>query len=211
MLNNCPASKSHKRRVGWIVKSSQTGSVNFIGNPAWIKALLSLTTVERIRPFQTWQTFNLFSYPQTLRQFVSQWIKVSLEALKRITEGGFCVCYTEPWRKTNLIKRFQFYKRWGRHLLILGRLWPKETVVNCFKKAGTNPDVQEAVIADWDDPFKDPQENLNELKSADPPMVTDDVPAESIVRLDYVITTASQKFNGEIIRSKQRKALKIKS
>ena len=42
-------------------------------------------------------------------------------------------------------------------------------------------------------------------------MVTEDVPAESIVRLDYVITTASQKFNGEIIRSKQRKALKIKS
>ena len=51
----------------------------------------------------------------------------------------------------------------------------KETVINCFKKAEINSDVQEAAIADSDDSFKDLQKKLNELKSADPSMVPKDV------------------------------------
>ena len=31
----------------------------------------------------------------------------------------------------------------------------KETIINCFRKAGIIPDVQQAAIADSDDPFKD--------------------------------------------------------
>ena len=53
---------------------------------------------------------------------------------------------------------------------ILAASWEavtKETVINCFKKTGTTSDVQQAVIADSDHPFKVLQENLNELKSAD--------------------------------------------
>ena len=42
---------SPKRRVGGIVKSLNTGSVNLISN--------SLTTVQRIRPFPTWEMFQL--------------------------------------------------------------------------------------------------------------------------------------------------------
>ena len=44
----------------------------------------------------------------------------------------------------------------------------EETVINCLKKAGINSHVQQAAITDSDDPSKDLQENLNELKSADP-------------------------------------------
>ena len=64
----------------------------------------------------------------------------------------------------------------------------KVTVINCFKKTGINPGVQQAFIADSDDPFKDLQENLNQLKSADPSMVLEDVTAESIASLDDDVT-----------------------
>ena len=56
----------------------------------------------------------------------------------------------------------------------------KETVNNCFKNAGINSDVQQAAFDVSDNQFKDLQENLNELKSADPSMVLEDVTAESI-------------------------------
>ena len=64
----------------------------------------------------------------------------------------------------------------------------KVTVINCFKKTGINSGVQQAFIADSDDPFKDLQENLNQLKSADPSMVLEDVTAESIASLDDDVT-----------------------
>ena len=64
----------------------------------------------------------------------------------------------------------------------------KVTVINCFKKTGINPGVQQAFIANSDDPFKDLQENLNQLKSADPSMVLEHVTAESIASLDDDVT-----------------------
>ena len=76
----------------------------------------------------------------------------------------------------------------------------KETVINCFKKAGINSGVQQAAIADSDDPFKDLQENLIKLKSVDPPMVSEDITAESIVSLDNaVIATAPEITESDII------------
>ena len=75
----------------------------------------------------------------------------------------------------------------------------KKTVINCFKKARINFEVQRAVIADSDDPFKDLQENLNELKSADPSMVPEDVTAESIVSLDDLIATAPEIAENDFI------------
>ena len=54
---------------------------------------------------------------------------------------------------------------------ILAASWEavtRETIVNCFKKAGINTEAQHAAITDWDDPFKDLQESLDALKAADP-------------------------------------------
>ena len=114
---------------------------------------------------------QLVFLPPKTTQFFSQWTKVSLEILKRITEGDLCLCYTEPWRKTSLILGFRFYKTRPDSWEAV----TKETVINCFKKAEINSDVQEAAIADSDDSFKDLQKKLNELKSADPSMVPKDV------------------------------------
>ena len=90
---------------------------------------------------------------------------------------------------------------------ILAASWEavtRETIVNCFKKAGINTEAQHAAITDSDDPFKDIQESLDALKAADPDMVPEDIQesldalraadpdmvpedisAESIVDVDY--------------------------
>ena len=67
----------------------------------------------------------------------------------------------------------------------------KETIINCFRKAGITPAVQQAAISDSDDPFKDLQESLNDLRKADSSMMPDDVTATALVSLDDdVIATA---------------------
>ena len=53
------------------------------------------------------------------------------------------------------------------------------------KKAEINSHIQQAAIGDSDDLFKHFQENLNELKSADPSIVPEDVNTESIVSLAH--------------------------
>ena len=57
----------------------------------------------------------------------------------------------------------------------------KETIIICFRKAEITPAVQQADIADSDDPFKDLQESLNDLRKADSSMVPDDVTATALV------------------------------
>ena len=75
----------------------------------------------------------------------------------------------------------------------------KETTINCFRKAGITPAVQQAAIADSDDPFKDLQESLNDLRKADSSMVPDDVTATALVSLDDdVIATAPEISEGDI-------------
>ena len=76
----------------------------------------------------------------------------------------------------------------------------KETIINCFRKAGITPAVQQVAIADSDDPFKDLQESLNDLRKADSSMVPDDVTATALVSLDDdVIATAPEISEGGII------------
>ena len=76
----------------------------------------------------------------------------------------------------------------------------KETIINCFRKAGITPTVQQAAIADSDDPFKDLQESLNDLRKADLSMVPDDVTATALMSLDGdVIATAPEISEGDII------------
>ena len=76
----------------------------------------------------------------------------------------------------------------------------KETIINCFRKAGITPTVQQAAISDSDDPFKDLQESLIDLRKADSSMVPDDVTATALVSLDDdVIATAPEISEGDII------------
>ena len=75
----------------------------------------------------------------------------------------------------------------------------KETIINCFRKAGITPAVQQVAISDSDDPFKDLQEGLNDLRKADSSMVPDDVTATPLVSLDDdVIATAPEISEGDI-------------
>ena len=117
-----PVSTNHKRRVGWIVRSLKSGSVNSTKSFVQMikKLLLSLTIVQPIHQSQTWTTFKSYFHPQIRRPFFNQWIKVSYAALKHITDEGLYVCCAEPWRKKSLVQRFQFCNQW-RYWLILGR------------------------------------------------------------------------------------------
>ena len=76
----------------------------------------------------------------------------------------------------------------------------KETIINCFRNAGITPAVQQAAISDSDDPFKDLQESLNDLRKADSSMVLDDVTATALMSLDdNVLATAPEISEGDII------------
>ena len=76
----------------------------------------------------------------------------------------------------------------------------KENVINCFKKARSNSDVQQVAMADSDNPFKGLKENLNKLKSADPSMAPKNVTGGSIISFDdNAIATASQIAESNII------------
>ncbi|XP_065654668.1 uncharacterized protein LOC136081290 [Hydra vulgaris] len=76
----------------------------------------------------------------------------------------------------------------------------KETVINCFKKAGiskTNKSIEEA---DDDHSFKFLTEELNHLRELDPRAVQEDLSAESYIGLDCdVVTTGSLATDAEII------------
>ena len=99
----------------------------------------------------------------------------------------------EPYPKISILQAMK----------ILADSWEvvtKETIINCFRKSGITPTVQQAAIADSDDPFKDLEESLNELRQVDSSMVPDNVTATSLVSLDdEVITTAPEISDNDII------------
>ena len=73
----------------------------------------------------------------------------------------------------------------------------KETIINSFMKARITPAVQQAAIADSENPFKDLHESLNDLRKADSSMVPDDVTATALLSLDDdVIATAPKISEG---------------
>ena len=91
---------------------------------------------------------------------------------------------------------------------ILAASWEavtRETIINCFKKAGINTEAQHAAITASDNPFKDLQESLDALKVAYPDMVPEDISAESIVGIDDdVIATAPVITDDDILEQFQK-------
>ena len=76
----------------------------------------------------------------------------------------------------------------------------KETIINCFRKAGITPAIQQAANADSDVPFKDLQESLNDLRKASSSMMPGDVTATALVSLDdNFIAAAPEVSEGDII------------
>ena len=100
---------------------------------------------------------------------------------------------TEPCPKISILQSMK----------ILADSWEvvtKETIISCFRKVGITPGVQQAGIAGSDDPFKNLQESLNDLRKPDSSVVPDDVTATALVSLDDdVIPTAPEISEGDII------------
>ena len=65
-----------------------------------------------------------------------------------------------------------------------------------FKKSRISSTGHQDAIADSDDPFKDLQESLDDLREADPSLVPNDLSVNDLVTLDNeVIATAPQISN----------------
>ena len=61
-------------------------------------------------------------------------------------------------------------------MLLLVSSWNdvrKTSIVNCFRKANISESSQSDAVNDEDDPFKELNENLNELRNKDPPLVSE--------------------------------------
>ena len=66
------------------------------------------------------------------------------------------------------------------------------TIVNCFKKAKISEKDQAIAINDEDDPFKEIDENLKEIREKEPILVPENMTAEDFANADdSVITTSS--------------------
>ena len=75
------------------------------------------------------------------------------------------------------------------------------TIVNCFKKAKISEKDPTIAINDEDDPFKEINKNLIELREKEPSLVPENMTAEDFATADdAVITTSSTLTDGEILQ-----------
>ena len=75
------------------------------------------------------------------------------------------------------------------------------TIVNCFKKAKISEKDQTIAINDENDPFKEINENLKELREKEPSLVPENMTAEDFATADdAVITTSSTLTDEEILQ-----------
>ena len=78
----------------------------------------------------------------------------------------------------------------------------KTTIVNCFGKANISAKDQVNAAEDSDDPFKELENDLTELRKIDPTLVPQDLTAQEIVDVDInVITTDNPETDEEILES----------
>ena len=76
----------------------------------------------------------------------------------------------------------------------------KTAVVNCFGKAKISAKDQVNAAEDSDDPFKELENDLTELRKIDPTLVPQDLTAQEIVDVDInVITTDNPETDEEIL------------
>ena len=92
-----------------------------------------------------------------------------------------------------------------RGLQLLVASWndvTKTTIVNCFGKAKISAKDQVNAAEDSDDPFKELENDLTELRKIDPTLVPQDLTAQEIVDVDInVITTDNPETDEEILES----------
>ena len=92
-----------------------------------------------------------------------------------------------------------------RALQLLVASWndvTKTTIVNCFGKAKIFAKDQVNAAEDSEDPFKELENDLTELRKIDPTLVPQDLTAQEIVDVDInVITTDNPETDEEILES----------
>ena len=77
----------------------------------------------------------------------------------------------------------------------------KDTIQNCFRRAGISKDAQTDAVEEIDDPFKSLQSDLDELRLLDPSLVPDEKTAEDCTDSDknLVVTQSVLIDNEEIL------------
>ena len=85
---------------------------------------------------------------------------------------------------------------------MLASAWNKgsqATIVNCFKKAKISDKDQTIEINDEDDPFKEINEDLQELRDKDSSLVPDSMTAEDLASADDAVITKESTLTDEEI------------
>ena len=86
----------------------------------------------------------------------------------------------------------------------------KDTIQNCFRRAGISKDAQIDAVEEIDDPFKSLQSDLDELRLLDPSLVPDETTAEDYTDTDKnLVVTESVLIDNEEILGQYRETLNI--
>ena len=86
----------------------------------------------------------------------------------------------------------------------------KDTIQNCFRRAGISKDAQTDAVEEIDDPFKSLQSDLDELRLLDPSLVPDETTAEDYTDTDKnLVVTESVLIDNEEILGQYRETLNI--
>ena len=81
----------------------------------------------------------------------------------------------------------------------------KETIVNCFQKAGTSSEAQDYTENDLDDPFKVLEDALQDLNAQHHDLLPSNVTAETFVNFDVdVDVSVTQQTHPDVIQLKRR-------
>ena len=75
-----------------------------------------------------------------------------------------------------------------------------QTIVNCFRKSGESTESQETAIAEDDDPFRELQDEIDDVRSVQPNLIEEDFDATTSAGVDpEVITVQPPPSDAEIV------------